>query len=274
MIKNPDLQAISVGGATVEEAAHALEDALKGDASAEAIYRALCDWTWKALHSRRLDDGLAEWLGLIEGVRARLPRQREDTRARLGVLADLVGTSVRFAASVSEDELLRYSHVPDILRFVASRNGRVSRQSLRAEFGFGDPRLSQLLTLLVHNGLLDREPRGREAHFALTSRGVDLLERIRRKPAAVHKGTVGRTPVRRPRQFEGSMIARDATHGTSDAGFTTAGAGEVAVTKPARHDRFVPRTKLLGEVERAEDRRSFPLPVGHVVSKDAHLEGK
>lgn len=274
MIESPQLHAIATGRATIEEAASALEAILASEVKAEKIYGALRDWTWKALHSRRLDDELIEWLNLIKGVKVRLSREDEDgTRARLDVLAELVAESIRYAANVSDDELANYSHVQEILRLVQRLNGHISRQALKGEMNLGDARLSQLLTLLVHNGLLEREPRGREAHFALTRRGSDLLERCRG-----HLPAKSKSPLRRQveNRFHGAVKIKSShnMHGIALAKNHIKISSFDRETGNNLMGHFKPQSILRSDIGAENTEHDFPLSAEQNLVKETRLDTK
>lgn len=283
MITNPRLHAVAVGQSSAEEAAQVFEETLDsgGSAGGEAVYGALRDWTWKALHSRRLDPGLTEWLGLIEGVRARLPREREDTRARLATLAELVGTSVRFASNTRDEEIARFSHVEDVLEFISRRNGQASRQDLKAGFSFSDSRLSQLLTLLVHSGHLEREPRGRTASFSLTHRGLTLLERMREERGA-HGASRASTVatiarVRRALRRHASKPSFEPPRVVAVPPGEEPGADVLSIATVAdvsADHRYESNTKLLDVPERPTDRATYTPPVNQVVYRGIDSGGR
>lgn len=214
MIKHPQLQAVSSGHASFQEAAVIFEAMMadRDPAKDRAFYEALRDWTWKALHARRLDAELGQWRDLIEGVRARLPDDGTAVRASLRVLSELVSISMSFAAKVTDDAVANYAHVPEILAAVVCNAGAIGRQELKAQFQLSDSRLSQLLTVLVHSGHLDREPRGRNAAFVITDRGRKLLTARQSSDASVERvaSTKPNAPIKSDASIKSAARPREA----------------------------------------------------------------
>lgn len=190
MIPHAGLHAIATGEASLEEAQATLE-ALRGDGRrglANRIYRSLLDWTWGAMYSRRLDPELQEWMDLIRSVEADLDADQEPDAKLVGVLGDLLEKSVLFAEINSDEALIRFAHLGEILSYIRRLNGHANRRDIAAATKkIGNSRLSQLLSTLVKTGKLDREQRGKEAVFHLTSAGTELADRLleqRRRNAA------------------------------------------------------------------------------------------
>lgn len=181
MIPHAGLHAIATGEASLEEA-QAILEALRGDVHrglANRIYRSLLDWTWGAMYSRRLDPELQEWMDLIRSVEADLDADHDSHARLLGVLGDLLEKSVLFAESNSDETLIRFAHLAEILSYIRRLNGHANRRDIAAAMKkIGNSRLSQLLSTLVKTGKLDREQRGKEAVFHLTSAGTELVDRL------------------------------------------------------------------------------------------------
>lgn len=153
-------------------------------------YSALLRWTWLALSERRADDDLRHWHRLILDVAARA--RKEETQAanaqpeadgadshlaeRLRALSDLIRVSVGMQTRPDKARLLTRAHVPAILQALCDRQVEaVARDDLLQAVEIKTANLSRIMTLLILEGLVERQADGRNARFRITGEGMKHL---------------------------------------------------------------------------------------------------
>jgi DNA-binding transcriptional ArsR family regulator len=164
------LESIKSGQASIEEARKAVERALVASdhETAENIYGALRGWTWKALTSRRFDDDLRSWHDLIRGASARMRRRHDSQADRLRVLSELIYESVQFANANPAAEVLKRSHVREILSLLRrSPLGEITREELLTATSLKQANLSRVLSIMASCGIVEREMYGRKTMVRL-----------------------------------------------------------------------------------------------------------
>ena len=178
MIANHGLHKIRTGEATPKEARATLRGliATEGDAAFPGIYTALRGWTWKAMQLRRFDDELTEWFKILQASSVIASDRSSPTGYFLEGLSHLVEESIRYAASHNREQLMRRSHVAEVLGTLRRHNGRIERDKLEAEMKLSPSRLSQVLKELQITGLIDRETDRQRAIFVMTDFGREQLE--------------------------------------------------------------------------------------------------
>ncbi|GGF53607.1 hypothetical protein SAMN05216376_102152 [Mameliella alba] len=180
-------------------------------------YSVLLRWTWLALSERRADDDLRHWHRLILDVAARAEQGKrpsvsaqpgvEESGAhlaeRLRALSDLIRVSIGMQMRPDKARLLTRAHVPAILQALYDRqNEAVARTDLLQAVELKTANLSRILTLLILEGLVERQADGRTARFRITVEGIKhLVDHKARSEASVEKRrstpSVSKRPTRR-----------------------------------------------------------------------------
>lgn len=174
MPETASLELVEQGVATAAEARKAIAAILKqtGEEGVSAVYTALRAWVWKALDGRRRDPELREWYGLLESIEGRLASKHREQAYRIQVLYELVSESIAVAETVSADQVLEREHVRAILALLRnSGNGELERAAIGERLALKQANLTRVLNLMSLAGLIERQPRGREAIFRLTAFG-------------------------------------------------------------------------------------------------------
>lgn len=165
------------------------------------LYSALLRWTWLALSERRMDDDLRHWHRLILDVAARagigdtLTADAQltvgaDIAGRLRVLSDLIRVSIGMQARPDKARLLTRAHVPEIMQALYERQSdAVARTDLLRAVGLKTANLSRILTLLILEGLVERQADGRNARFRITREGVECLRTHKARGVGSGKAT-------------------------------------------------------------------------------------
>lgn len=175
MSNTAHLESVEQGTATAAEARQAiaaiLRDATK--AGVATVYTALRAWVWKALDSRRRDDAeLREWYSLLEGVEGRLSGEFGEHANRIQVLYELISESIAVAETVSTEQVLKREHVCAVLALLlSSPAGKLDRTDIGGRLALKQANLTRVLNLMCLAGLIERQPKGREAVFQLTHLG-------------------------------------------------------------------------------------------------------
>ena len=148
-------------------------------------YSALLRWTWLALSERRVDDDLRCWHRLMLDIAARAGKEPDigaDVSGgvlaeRLRAMSDVIRVSIGMQSRPDKVRLLKRAHVPIILQTLKDwRSKGGSRADLSEAVGLRTASLSRILTLLILEGLVERQTGGRTARFCITDEGVRHLE--------------------------------------------------------------------------------------------------
>lgn len=140
---------------------------------AAQIFEALRSWVWKTLDRRRRDDGLREWIDVLNRTEAFLADRFEVIAARIEVLVELLHESIAVASLASPEDLLRRKHVAPILRVLACHEGEwLDRAALMDELGLRPANTTRLMTLLVDAGWAEQVVNGREAAYRISAEGL------------------------------------------------------------------------------------------------------
>jgi hypothetical protein len=163
---SPDLEVIARGEMATERARSIIDSELTRHGP-EAVYTALLRWTWCAISSRRSEDELQVFHGLLRDTadRVRCHCAKDQTKdgydLRLAGLADMLHISVGLQERPSGAELLSRAHVGPILSYIKRSPWRVVGQSsIAASLGLKPKTVTRILTLLEQDGLIVREPWG------------------------------------------------------------------------------------------------------------------
>ena len=148
-------------------------------------YSALLRWTWLALSERRVDDDLRCWHRLILDIAARAGKEPDIGAGvsggvlaeRLRAMSDVIRVSIGMQSRPDKVGLLKRAHVPIILQTLKDwRSKGGFRADLSEAVGLRTASLSRILTLLILEGLVERQIGGRTARFCITDEGVRCLE--------------------------------------------------------------------------------------------------
>lgn len=146
----------------------------------ERVYRAFRAWCWKALTERRFDEELRLWFDLLRKTAAALGAKRQKEAAqKLLALSDLVYESIQFAEHEPVSVQLARAHVRTIL-IRLNDAGELDKRALMEVTSLKQANLSRVVGGLISCGLVERQPRGREAVFRLTRRGLDACRTLPR----------------------------------------------------------------------------------------------
>lgn len=172
------LDEVRRGDATPAVATDILRRALRPEASATAhLYAALRDLTWGLVASRGAAPDIPEWYDVVRHAAALSGRRGHgEVAIRLRTLAELLAQTGRFAERQPSDEILRRSHVADLLRCLDGE-AWTPRAELADRVGLADANLSRVLKLLLVEGLITRSASGRAAKFQLTPSGAEAARR-------------------------------------------------------------------------------------------------
>lgn len=209
------LESIARGELEADTARSEIDRHIKATRDFSKPYSALLRWTWLALSERRADDDLRHWHRLILDVAARAG-QRDGLVAgaeagadgpgallaeRLRALSDMIRVSIGMQTRPDKARLLTRAHVPAILQALDDRrNEAVARADLLHAVELKTANLSRILTLLILEGLVERQADGRTARFRITGEGIKHLRDYlagSSKPADVRPEVVSKRPVRR-----------------------------------------------------------------------------
>jgi len=154
------------------------------------VYAALAHKVWSLLIDRRLDDELRDWHALLTGVRAKIRSGDGAAAERMTALADLLRESISLADVSPARTMAARPQARRILDHLlaAARSGYVPRRELLDTLDIGGSHLSNLLTQLAAQNLVERRGNGKEAEFRLTEFGRQILKGISHGTAAVHAG--------------------------------------------------------------------------------------
>jgi len=149
---------------------------LKADPSAtRKVYAGLAHKVWTLLIECRLDAEVRDWHALLQSVRAFVASHDTAAAERLVALSDLLRESVSLAETSPARALVRRPHAKAILERLHQADKSVPRRILRDELKIGESHLSNVLTKLVAHGLINRRESGKEALFAITEHGREML---------------------------------------------------------------------------------------------------
>ena len=148
-------------------------------------YSALLRWTWVALSERRVDDDLRCWHRLMLDIAARAGKEPDIGAGvsggvlaeRLRAMSDVIRVSIGMQSRPDKVGLLKRAHVPIILQTLKDwRSKGGFRADLSEAVGLRTASLSRILTLLILEGLVERQIGGHTARFCITDEGVRCLE--------------------------------------------------------------------------------------------------
>ncbi len=184
------LESIARGEIDADIARTEIDCRIKATQDFAKPYSALLRWTWLALSERRADEDLRHWHRLILDVTARAGQ--EDSAAskdpdaegpaaqfaeRLRAMSDMVRVSIGMQSRPDKARLLTRAHVPAILQALNDRcNEAVARADLVQAVEMKTANLSRILTLLILEGLVERQADGRTARFRITGEGIKRLD--------------------------------------------------------------------------------------------------
>ncbi|MEG3159423.1 hypothetical protein U1763_02800 [Sphingomonas sp. LB2R24] len=137
----------------------------------------LCDslrvWTWKALDRRRRDDGLKEWVDVLNRVEAFVADRFDELAIRLQTLSDLLHDSLGAVDMVDTPGLLQRKHVPVIVAALSASTGEwIERSTLMGRVGLKAANMTRLMGLLADVGWVEQIPQGREIAYRLSTEGM------------------------------------------------------------------------------------------------------
>ncbi len=190
------LNDVARGELSAAKARVAVSEALKEVTpnSVGQIYASLRAWVWKALNARRRDQELREWFDLLKRAAHILERDYRLFAERIATLHDLVYESIAVSEALPVHDLLRRSHVRDVIRMVAEApDGRVTRSDLGQRLNLKQANLTRVLTMVCTAGLFERNIMGRTAVYQLTRAGQDAateLQAERKRPEAAQVSRV------------------------------------------------------------------------------------
>lgn len=148
-------------------------------------YSALLRWTWLALSERRADNDLRLWHRLILDIAAKAGKEADPgaegsefvLAERLRAMSDMIRVSIGMQSRPDKARLLTRAHVPAILQALNDRSHEaVARADLLEAVDLKTANLSRVLTLLILEGLVERQADGRTARFRITGEGIKHLE--------------------------------------------------------------------------------------------------
>lgn len=180
------LDSIARDEVSAAEAENQLAGILKEKLPTSEVYSALVRWVWSALTERRLDDDLRRWHRVILDVAAQIEFGRSDPSVdsangahfaeRLRALADVLTISVSMARAPDAQLVMSRAHTLEVLKTLSeSAQPFMDRAVLQDKVGLRTANLSRVLKLLLLNGLVERETRGRKARFSITTVGRQSL---------------------------------------------------------------------------------------------------
>lgn len=140
---------------------------------------ALRAWTWKALNERRRDSDLRVWYNHLKGYAAFLEESDPEHSIRLSVLCELIYESVSVAEVIPVQELLKRQH-PAAIMLALSNAGLdgMKRSALAEAMEMKPANLSRIVSLLVANGLIERDGFTDEVSYTISAHGQREVERI------------------------------------------------------------------------------------------------
>ena len=167
------LDSVGLGEASLEDATAAISTliARRDDLSAALVYDALRGWTWKALESRRRDEGLSGWVALMGTVVSLLERRESPLAAKLEAFVELLQPSLDMAALQREEDPLRRKHVRDILVHFHEQRGTVRKRDLMAHLALAEANVTRIMGPLIDRGWFQRIVEGRVVIYRLTEAG-------------------------------------------------------------------------------------------------------
>ena len=169
------LDDIALAQATPQQARSALGAAMTEltPEIAQRIYSVLRAWVWKAVDGRRRDGELRDWFDVLRRTRAQLEGDYVLQAERLRVLHDLVRDSIDAADVLSPEEVMKRSHVRNILKLLSSDlTEQVDRALIGAKLGLKQANLTRVLNMMSSAGLIERATYGKQALYQLTPLGV------------------------------------------------------------------------------------------------------
>lgn len=159
-----------------DEARVLIKEALQQEPTAtRKIYAALAHKVWSLLIERRLDDEIRDWHGLLQTVRANIRPSDDAAAERVTALSDLLRESISLAETSPAREVAQRPRARAILDYLARHRDFVPRRRMMKELEIGTSHLSNILTQLVALGLIERREAGKEASFALTTLGREII---------------------------------------------------------------------------------------------------
>ena len=139
----------------------------------QKLYTVLRAWVWKALNERRRDAELRKWHAIIHQTSAYLEDEYLCHAERIRVLHELIYESISVSEVLTSSELMRRSHVKEVLRLlISSPEQSAPRLEISNYLRLRDSNLSRVLTMLLNSGLIERTSVGKAATFRLTREGI------------------------------------------------------------------------------------------------------
>ncbi len=143
------------------------------------FYSVLRTWVWKALDGRRRDTELRDWFDVLRRTRAQLEADYGLQAERLRVLHDLVRDSIDAADVLSPEEIMKRSHVRDVLKLLSSDlTEQMDRAVIGAKLCLKQANLTRILNMMSSAGLIERATYGKQALYQLTPLGVKAARSV------------------------------------------------------------------------------------------------
>lgn len=166
------------------------------------IYAALVQKVWTLLIERRLDADIRDWHHILTGIGAALENRDNSVSERLAGFADLLRESISLSETSPAQELAQRPHAKRILEILTAAHGFVPRRKLMDEIKLKSTYLSNVLSQLQLNNLVERKDAGREAEFRITLRGREIMGH--EQPADILEGL---GTIRQSRAIHAAMLS-------------------------------------------------------------------
>lgn len=168
------LEDIAQGEASPDEARELIAETLSEPTAARCreVYSALRAWVWKAINSRRRDDGLREWFDLLRRTRACMQEADANTAERLSVLHELVYESISVSEILPASEVKGRPYMRKLLRtLICDAGGSLDRAEVGRRLGLSHAMLLRQLNAATSSGLVESHPDSGRTVLRLTPEG-------------------------------------------------------------------------------------------------------
>lgn len=164
-----DMERIARGEVSVEEADRLIKEGLSSGEEIAKVYSIYQRLTWLMMCERRRDEELRLWHRTIcqtaQIIRQQGASNALDIASRIDGLADLIKISVGMSDGPTRGEIIQDSPETKILDRLSIIREYVPRSDLEREFDIRPSSLSRILTSLVFNGLIERDPGSPEPRY-------------------------------------------------------------------------------------------------------------
>lgn len=194
-MKTLALDDIALAQATPQQARSALGTAMAelSPEVAQRVYAVLRAWVWKALEGRRRDTELRDWFDVLRRTRAQLEGDYALHAERLRVLHDLVRDSIEAAEILSPEQVMKRSHVRDVLKLLSDNlTEQMDRALIGNKLDLKQANLTRILNMMSSAGLVERATYGKQALYQLTPLGIKAARSLHKTAAAAELPAVAR----------------------------------------------------------------------------------